>query len=249
MNQSKAHLPTYVIVVDEISAQRLGYDDPTGLLDRSDVAIVPVPLPERAPTWQQDLLRRGQLILDHALIRDPLRHGAYVAPGDADWAIASTKATLFSELCQLLGARTISVEMINEKSRRGTLSVSLKAGKPLGPSGEGSVKKETLERLVAGMALGDDFVGSEPDLAQAKALLYETGLDGDATMSRLVRSRANTGNRIARSTFRVNLSTEAIRTLEVAAKVKVPTFISVGANIASVVENASEFTATYVVEF
>lgn len=127
--------------------------------------------------------------------------------------------------------------------------MSLKVGKPLGPSREGSVKKETLDGLVAGMALGDDFIGSEPDLQGAEALLYETGLDRDATMSRLVRSRANSGNRIARSTFRVNLSTEAIRTLEVAAKVKVPTFISVGANIASVVEDASEFTATYVVEF
>ncbi len=245
-----ANLPPFVLVVDQTSKERLEYDDdPTGLLDRSDLAIVSANLPADAPTWQLDLRRRGQLVLNNTLVQDPMRPGVFFSADEADWQIASAKATVFSQLCQLLGARKVTVDLVQEFSSEGTSDFVLKGGKPKLVSGTASYHSESVDKVVSNMSLGDEFAGGTPDLAEATRLLHVTGLDGDNTMSRLVTHRSTGRNQLSSSKFHVNLSSEAIRTLQAAASISIPLYLNLKVDLKRVFAEASKFSATYAVEF
>ena len=244
------NLPPFVLVVDQTSKERLEYDDdPTGLLDRSDLAIVSTNLPSDAPPWQLDLRRRGQLVLNNTLVQDPMHPGVFFSADEADWQIASAKATVFSQLCQLLGARKVTVDLVQELNSRGTSDFTVKGGKPKLVSGAASVHNETVEKVVSSMSLGDEFAGGDPDLAESSRLLHMCGLDGDNTMSRLVTHRSSGTNQLSSSKFHVNLSSEAIRTLQAAASISIPLYLNLKVDLKKVYEDASTFSATYAVEF
>lgn len=189
-----------------------------------------------------DLARPGAM-----LVQSPFDRDAYKEESLAPQSFALEKHMHFSTLCQYLGAKEISVEQIDLRTRSGKISVDVK-GERLGASAQVSVEAEELERLRVQMNLHDEFAGGPPDVAAAEQLLRRTRLLADPYMRHLLEMRRYGANQLGKKTLVLSLSSEAKSNLNVVGRLK-PAFAKLTSGCNQDIQEQRDYTLTVLVRF
>jgi hypothetical protein len=182
------------------------------------------------------------------LVQSPFDPDTYEEASLAPQRFALAKHMYFSMLCMYLGAKEVSVEQIDLRTRTGKTSVDVKAER-LGASGQVSIEAEELERFRAQMNLCDMFTGGPPDIAAAERLLRRTGLLVDSNMRTLIEMRRDGMNQLLTRKLTLSLSNEARSNLNVAGRLKVPKFVTLSVEYDRVIKEQHDYTLTVVVKF
>ena len=136
---------------------------------------------------------------------------------------AREKLRYVSQLCQLLGARKVSVSEVVEHERSEELEVSGELGISVGVYGSGKVesKYDSSSSVIEALSrsLADEFEGGIPDISEAQGLLIRTGLMGDPDLRGLLELCNSRQNAIKSSRVEVNLFREVNRNVEVLSSV------------------------------
>lgn len=240
-----------VVVLEEPDFDQFSYD-PEGakLLTASETHLVtfPVETDVGSPSALRNIVRADLARPGKMLIQSPFDPDVYEDAEEAPTRFALAKHMAFARLCHLLGAKEVKVEQIELQSSRGTTTVEVKGGKPT-VTGEVRVDREVFDKFQRSMQLDDTYAGSDPDVAAAESYLLEKNLDRDPEMQSLVDLRRPGKNMLKSRTFRINLSSEGSTSLNVAAKLKVPAYVTLSANYKSTLETRAEFTLTVTVSF
>jgi hypothetical protein len=181
------------------------------------------------------------------LVQSPFDADTYEEASLAPQRFALAKHMYFSMLCMYLGAKEVSVEQIDLRTRTSKTSVDVK-GERLGASAQVSIEAEELERFRAQMSLRDEFAGGPPDIAAAERLLRRTSLLADPIMRALLEMRRD-GNQLLTRTLTLSLSNEAKRNLNVVGRLKVPKFVTLSVEYDRVIKEQHDYTLTVIVKF
>lgn len=184
------------------------------------------------------------------LVQSPFDPDIYEEASLAHQRFALAKHMYFSTLCMHLGAKEVSVEQIDLRTRSGKTSIDVKGDRP-GVGSQASVKAEAeeLERFRAQMNLLDEFIGGPPDVDAAERLLRRTGLLADPNMRTLLEMRRDGANQLRTRKLVLSLSSEARSNLNVVGRLKVPAFVRLSAEYDRVVKEQQDYTLTVVVRF
>ncbi|EHK63377.1 hypothetical protein [Achromobacter arsenitoxydans] len=182
------------------------------------------------------------------LVQSPFDADTYEEASLAPQRFALAKHMYFSTLCMYLGAKEVSVEQIDLRTRTGKSSASVK-GDGLGASADGHVQAEELERFRAQLNLRDEFAGAAPDIPAAEGLLRRTGLLADLNMRTLLEMRRGSMNHLLTRKLTLSLSNEAKNNLNVVARLKVPKFVTLSVEYDRVLKEQHDYTLTVVVKF
>jgi hypothetical protein len=240
----------FIIVLTQAEMDRCEYDvEGAELLRAPGVWLVP---DSAAQADVNDpvvaaLDRSGLLSAGNVLMQMPYDPDVYEPVEDAPKRAAERKHLIFTELCQLLGATRVRLEVVETQSEKGEGRVTLK-GSTRSVSGDGAAEKKAADALAATMSLDDRYVGGEPEIRAAEQLLEATGLSADPLMRNLINVR-KVGNALHSRKYTVDLSRESSRQLKIAAQVKVPVFMSLNATIQTLTPTAEKHRATYEVSF
>ena len=239
-----------VFVVDQKTIDSLE-TDPTArdLLLREDAAVLLATTdPDHADPVTRLLEAQGLLSPGSVLVLSPYRDGGYAPIEDAMDRFSLQKWTALSTLCAYLGARSLTVQVIEdtESESRATFGVDVGRG-PVKVSGKGGVKH--LENLAAQMDLNDEYLGAAWDLERANEYLATSGLGAEPEVASLVDARSFPGNMLSKRTLRVDLSRESERTIDAALAIKVPTVLDIGAKFQHVSKNKAHYRVTVEVNF
>jgi hypothetical protein len=174
--------------------------------------------------------RRGDV-----LVQSPYNDDLYEPAATAPMQFAREKLHYVSRLCQLLGARKVSVSELVEHERSDELEVSGELGISVGGYGGGGVKSkydssssviEDLSRSIA-----DEFDGGSPEIAEAQELLMRTGLAGDPDLRGLLELCSSRGNAIRSSIVEISLLRETRRNVDVLANVNLDVLSAVEVSV------------------
>ena len=236
-----------IYVVDTIDLERMRYDED---LDPRDtyVAVVDATAMEPGDPLKGELDRRGLLIPGSTLVQNPYRPDEYSTVSDAPGKYALDKFVIFSNLCQLLGARSVRMQSLEEtrSGRTQTLDVSAKG---LVARGGGTAISSAAEKILSQKDLLDTFHGAEPDIEAARNLLRRLRLDDDPILRSLVDSRAAAGNPHKERRVSVDLSQETNNVLSLATQVKTPTFFKLRVDASTIKSESVRLKVDYVIEF
>lgn len=220
------------------------------LESRSDVAVVDADDPDVVKEPALAVLeRRGLLVPGTMLVQNPYRTDAYEPfdEGAAD-QFAVEKFAIFAQLCQYLGAKSVTASAV-ENVETGE-KVALTGGGGAGPvAAEVEGERTTLQKFAAQLDLGDRYSGGAVNVAAAHELLREHGLDGDVLLWSLVKSRSYEANTHKERKLLVDLSSESSRTFEAAAKLKVPAYLQVDLGVKRTQTQQAKYRVTYEVKF
>lgn len=182
------------------------------------------------------------------LVQSPFEPDTYEEASLALQRFALAKYMYFSSLCMHLGAKEVSVEQIDLRTRTGKTSVDVQ-GKRLGASAQVSVEAEELERFRAQMNLRDEFAGGPPDIAAADLLLRRTGLVSDPNMRTLLEMRREGANQLLSRKLVLNLSSEAKSNLDIMGRLKIPAFVKLSVEYDRIIQERHDYTLTVFVRF
>lgn len=199
-------------------------------------------------TALQNIVDAGLARPGTVLVQSPFDSDAYEEASLAPQRFALAKHMYFSTLCMHLGAKEVSVEQIDLRTRAGKTSVDVK-GERLGASAQVSVEAEEIERFRAQMNLRDEFIGGPPDIAAADRLLRRTGLLADPNMRTLLEMRRDGLNQLLTRKLALSLSSEAKSNLNVVGRLKIPAFVRLSFEYDRVVREQHDYTLTVTVRF
>lgn len=182
------------------------------------------------------------------LVQSPFDIDTYVKASLAPQSFALAKHMYFSRLCMYLGAKEVSVEQIDLRTRTGKTSAKVK-GERLGESAQVSMQADEFERFRADMNLCDEFTGGPPDTEAAEKLLRQTRLLADPDMRALLEMRRDGKNQLLTRKLTLSLSSEAKNKLNVVGRLKVPTFVTLSAEYDQVIKEQHDYTVTVTVKF
>ena len=154
----------------------------------------------------------------------------------------------FSKFCQHLGAKKVSIEEIDLRTREGRWTSNVE-GKRLGIGAQATVGNELLEKFRTQMNLQDEFEGGPPDIDAAERLLRRRGLWADPSMRTLLEMRCDTANPLVERRLVLSLSSETQNNLNVVGRLKIPAFVKLSSGYDRVVSEQCEYTQTALVQF
>lgn len=216
--------------------------------DEAYVLQFPVRPQGEMSTVLQNIIDAGLVRPGTILVQSPFDPDVYEEAFLAPQRFALAKHMHFSTLCMHLGAKEVSVEQIDLRTKTGKTSIDVK-GDRHGASAQASVKAEELERFRAQMSLLDEFTGGPPDVDAAERLLRRTGLLADPNMRTLLEMRRDGANQLRTRKLVLSLSSEARSNLNVVGRLRVPPFVRLSAEYDRVVEEQQDYTLTVVVRF
>ena len=233
-----------ILVLQQHDLERCAYEPGAGnalLNEEAYILQFPVrPQGDMSPALR-NIVDTGLARPGSMLIQNPFDTDSYEEASIAPQRFALAKHMYFSTLCMYLGAREVSVEQIDLRTRTGKTSVDVKGGR-LGASAHVSIEAEELERFRAQMNLRDEFAGGPPDIAAAEKLLRRTGLLADPNMRTLLEMRRDGLNQLLTRKLTLSLSNEAKSNLNVAGRIKVPTFVTLASNYNQVINEQQDYT-------
>lgn len=220
-----------------------------GLLD--DEAFVlqfPVGVQEDCNGALQNILDARLVQPGAMLVQSPYDPDTYEDAEFAPQLFACAKLLYFSTLCGHLGAREVSVEQIDLRTRTGKPTLDIK-GQRLQASAQLTVESQELEKFRARMNLRDEFAGGPANLEAAEQLLDKTGLWSDPNMRTLFELRRDGINQLVSRKLVLSLSSEAEKNLKVVGRLKVPAFVEMSGRYDRVVHEQYDYTLTVLVKF
>jgi len=182
------------------------------------------------------------------LVQSPYDPDTYEDASIAPQRFALAKHMYFSRLCMYLGAKEVTVEQIDVRTRTGTATLDVK-GESRVASARVTVENKELEKLRAQMHLRDEFAGGAPDVAAAERMLRSTGLWSDPNMRTLLDMRRDGSNQLVTRKLVLSLSTEAKGNLNVVGRLKIPSFVKLAAEYDRVTHEEYDYTLTVLVRF
>jgi hypothetical protein len=240
-----------IVVLDEDEYGRCSYDaDGTELLRSPETWVTPFPLSDRVrrDTLVQQLLAAGKLNPGAVLLQSPFSSDEYEPVEDAPERYAVRKHFIFTELCRRLGAKSVSVAVVESNTKEGNTEVQVSGGK-LKMGAEIRGKHARLADLASSLKLTEQYVGGDADRNGAQALLESVQLTTDPVLTSLVDARSNGSNLMRQRTYTVEVTRETTARLEVLAKVKVPLFVHVTGDLKRLSREKETFRVTYEVNF
>jgi len=184
------------------------------------------------------------------LVQSPYDSDTYEDASLAPQRFALAKHMYFSTLCMHLGAKEVTVEQIDLRTRTEKMTLDAK-GKQLSGSINVTVASEELEKFRTQMNLCNKFTGGSPDVAAAEKLLRRTGLRSDPNMRTLIEMRREGTNQLMTRKLVLNLSSEAKNNLNVVGRISimVPAFVKLSAEYDKVISELYDYTLTVTVRF
>jgi hypothetical protein len=236
-----------VFVLNPVAYRAMDFEDVREIDSRPDVAVANAAAAIEDPVTEK-INRQGLLVAGNVLVQNPYWPNRYAEISKAPDAFAVDKSMLFAQLCQLLGAREVSVRQVEDQKTKRSVTVAGGAGGDVLGVSTG-VSDSAVEAFARKLHFSDSFVGGPPDLTGASHLVNEHGLGGDSMMTSLIEMRSIHTNDHRSRTLSVDLSTEMERNLKIAAGVAIPTFFSVQADVSRIVQSAAHYQVVYQVSF
>lgn len=206
----------YNVIKVEGSAPELFTDDEIAVVTYDHDALYkqehPHPVLERL--LSKDLFRPGMI-----LVQDPFSPDNYRAQESALEDFSLRKHYLFTELCQILGAKEIDVKQVTVDDMEHKLRAQGSVGANIKGTSTGievETKRDLKDRLEARLGLKVMFSGGDPQLEEAEAFISKYRLHSDDNFVNLTRLRANSFNPIKSRTLKINMSSEVRRNLDIA---------------------------------
>ncbi len=238
-----------VFILGEQEIDRLDYD-PVGreLLANEDILVVSIDQ-TKSSKLIDNLKSRGVFRRSVVLAKSPYDDENYEDITHAMYEFAVEKYMYFSQFCNLLGAKEVTVQRLDKIMRSQIKSLELIAKLTTGQQ-EILAKDQELNKLHSQIHVRDVFSGSTPNMEEAEKLLREKRLLGDTTMFSLLNIRRQTSNPISNRQLTLNLSNESRKIIDIVAKIRLPKFLSeIGANFNTVEKKSAEYTLTLEVKF
>jgi|APMI01.1.fsa_nt_gi hypothetical protein len=241
-----------VLVLSEYDISRSEYEPNAARgLNAEGTHVLSYPLDEAgsfsAPL--QAIIDAGLASSGRLLIQNPYKRDRYSDALEAQEKFAIEKHIIFMRLCQMLGAKTVSVKQIDIASEFGKTSFGIEGGKPKVVGGGISAEKSNAEKLCSQMSLDSSFSGEDADIEEAERLLQRTGLYLDPIMEGLLDMRRYRANNLKSQDYEINLSQESSLNLKIAGKLNIPSYINFSAEYKNALSNKREFTLIYAVNF
>ncbi len=238
-----------VFILGEKEISRLEYDIVgRELLSNEDILVLSVDQ-IKANKLIANLKSRGIFKRNLVLAKSPYDDDNYEDITNALYEFAVEKYMYFSQFCNLLGAKEVTVQRLDKITKSKIRSLELIAKLTTGQQ-ELLVKDQDLSKLHSQIQVNDVFLGGAPNLEEAANLLREKRLLGDTTMLSLLEIRKQTSNPISTRQLTINLSNESKKIVDVVAKIRLPKFLSeIVANFNAVEKKSAEYTLTLEVKF
>lgn len=228
-----------IVVVDEHNRERLDYEPGGGeALDDPHSHVLVLGEEIKSPVGKR-LKQLGLLKVDTVLLQSPFQPDDYVPIETARVDFALAKHHLFVELCGLMGAKKVKVIELRVTTDKRTKRFQAK-GNRFGITPDIAAKYNGLNRLDQRLSIEATFKGGEPDQEKIGNFLLVNRLAGDHRLAALARAASHEGNPLKKEVVTQSLTEETQSNLEIAAKLKVPTF-----DFSSKITNATEHTVEY----
>lgn len=240
-----------VLVLDQLDVERICYEPgAAGSLLDAEACILQFPVRQQGDVSKalRNIFDAGLDRPGSMLVQSPFDSDSYEEASLAPQRFAHAKHMFFSTLCMHLGAKEVKVEQIDLRTRLGKISVDAE-GKRLGVGGEMSIDTSEVDRFLAQMNLHDEFDGGPPDLEAAEGLLRRTRLLADPNMRTLLEMRRAGSNKLLTRRLTFCLSNESKSNLNVAGRLKVPTFVVLRGDYRRAIEEQQVYTLTVEVKF
>jgi hypothetical protein len=207
---------------------------------------------------------RGQDEPGSVLVQSPFNRNVYEDLESAKVAFAVEKQLLYSEVCRLLGARSLLVCNISDKQQGRTYGLNLDVKKLedsvvdkvvsmlLGDvRNELIVERRELVSLLSQIVVCDKYSGGEPRGDRAQALIDANNLSADVQFTSLIRARSkkDTLNLLTARQYKLDVFSESRSQFRVAAALGVPLFIQAMMRYESSLASICEYILTLAVEF
>ena len=237
-----------IFILGEEEIRNLEYDSiGRKLLSNDDILVISIDKPGSTKTVANIKLR-GLFQRGLVLIKSPYEDENYEEITNAGYGFAIEKYMYFSQFCNLLGAKEVTVQRLDKIMKTGSKSLEFLAKLPPGQQ-KLLVKDEELRKFESSIHLKDNFQGGEPKLVEAESILRDKKLLGDVALRSLLEIRQQS-NLISARQLTLNLSKETKRIIEIAGKIKPPKFLSeIVASFEYVEKNLAEYTLTLEVKF
>ena len=196
-------------------------DDETAVVTIQETAGTDDPLITQLSS--QNRIRAGGL-----LIQSPYNPSQYEFADSAVPEFAVAKFMLISRVCQFLGATSVKVDNVIAKGRDKEIrskSRTTAGGGSGSADAEYTLRNKVRERL----EVTDTFPGGSANVEEARRLLAEVGLTGDATLEAIINMRAY-DNTLTKREIKISLTQESDSNLRIAAKYAHLAMVSVSAS-------------------
>ncbi len=240
-----------VLVLQQHDVERCLYerDAARDLLD-PEINILQFPLDaeECLPPYLKNIIDADLFRPGSILIQSPFDYNIYEEMSFAPQHFALAKHFCFSQFCMYLGAREVSVEQIDLRSRSGISTMKVN-GEYSGIQAQANAIDEELEKFSAQMTLYDEFQGGRPQFDIAEKILRQTRLIADPNMRTLLEMRRSVTNQITTRKLILNLSSEVKKNLNVAGRLNLPAFLNLSAQYNRIVNEQYDYSLTVRVKF
>ena len=232
---------------------RCGYEpDAFHVLRNEEVYVLQfpiVPVSGEMPLALQNILDSRHLVRPgNLLVQNPYDQDNYKVADSALQEFATEKYMYFSTLCMYLGATEVRIEQLDWLTHEGKITFTANGGR-LGGKAGASIDSEEMERFKSQISVKNTFSGGPVNIPAAESLLRKIGLWADVNMRTLIDLRRSNANLLQTHDLVLNLSTEAKRSLNVAARLVVPEFIELSANYKQIAQETKDYTLTVSVRF
>lgn len=238
-----------ILVLDPDEIKRLEYDEVGKyLFANHDILIIPRTFDSK-DNFLKNLTARGLLSHRNALLKSPYDENNFQELAEAHLAFALEKSTYFSLFCNHLGAKEVVVEQIENSSKSGKVIYNVEAN-TLEVNGKVEGEDEQIDILKSRLSLHDVFVGGEPQIDKAHALLERYKLLGDSSMMSLLEIQRHKINPISSRKLSLDLSRESKHLFSIAGSIKFPTLLSeFQGSLKRITQQSTDFVLTITVNF
>ena len=246
------HRRRAVVVLGAYDIERCSYEADQGQLLLDEEAYVlafPLEAGGEVHLALRNILDAGLCRPGTMLVQSPYDTDCYEDCENALERFAVAKHMYFSQLCMMLGARSVIIDQIDISTRESKTSLDLSAKRSGAFSGNVEIAEEELDRMRCQLSIQDDFLGGDADISAAEVLLRSHGLWSDPTLRSLLEARKGSGNRLSSRILKISLSSESKRNMSIAARLKIPSFVNMSLDYRTIVKQEKEFSLTLTVRF
>lgn len=158
---------------------------------------------------------------NRVLALNPFDEEQYQEPQEQVFGLPLVKARIMRQLAQLLGATEFSLDVEHKTEKSSTWKGGVDAAAPKG-GGAAMIHQAMRELVGAKATVSGKFSGGDADIEKASALLERACLSGDGELQALLHAARHSQNRVLEHVCRIGAVNEATRTVELAARAKVP---------------------------
>ncbi len=206
-----------ILILQQHDVEKCAYEPGAAqaLLDEEAYVLqFPVRVQGESQAALQNLLDAGLARPGAMLVQSPYDPDTYEDAALAPQRFALAKHMYFSTLCMHLGAKEVSVEQIDLRTRMGKTTLDIKADRPGGRC-QVTAEMEELEKLRAQMHLRDEFVGG-PQMWSLPSDCFGEPASGQTTnMCTLLEMHRDSSNSLLTRKLVLSLSSEAKSNLSV----------------------------------